>query len=77
MIRNPCRSEQAAANQASPNTTSDNNDFPNLCAKHNSRLSELDSAALEAFNVFRETVRLSDVRGRLRSGQTEEEPFHR
>jgi hypothetical protein len=33
-----------------------------LCRSHNSKLSELDSAALESFNAFRESVRLSDIR---------------
>jgi hypothetical protein len=33
-----------------------------LCKSHNSALSELDSVALETFNAFRESVRLSDAR---------------
>lgn len=37
-----------------------------LCKKHNSALSDLDSAALDAFNVFREAIRLNDVRGKIR-----------
>jgi len=37
-----------------------------LCKKHNSDLSELDSAALGAFNVFREAIRMNEVRGRLK-----------
>ena len=38
-----------------------------LCEKHNSSLSDLDSAALDAFDVLRETVRLNSVRGKLGS----------
>lgn len=37
-----------------------------LCQKHNNGLSELDTAALDAFNVFRESIRLNDVRGKLK-----------
>jgi hypothetical protein len=37
-----------------------------LCKKHNSDLSDLDSAALDAFNIFREAIRLNDVRGRIK-----------
>jgi len=37
-----------------------------LCEKHNNALSELDTAALEAFNVFRESIRLNNVRGGLK-----------
>src|SRR5258708_6136768 len=33
-----------------------------LCKSHNSALSGLDSTALETFNAFRESVRLSDAR---------------
>jgi hypothetical protein len=33
-----------------------------LCTKHNSTLSTVDSAAIAAFDVFRECVRLTDVR---------------
>jgi len=33
-----------------------------LCKSHNSELSSLDSVALDAFNAFRESVRLSNVR---------------
>jgi hypothetical protein len=36
-----------------------------LCKKHNNDLCELDSAALEAFNVFRESIRLNNVRGKI------------
>ena len=37
-----------------------------LCKKHNSALSELDTAAKNAFDVFRECVRLNHVRQRLK-----------
>lgn len=37
-----------------------------LCEKHNNGLSELDAAALDAFNVFRECIRLNNVRGKLK-----------
>jgi hypothetical protein len=37
-----------------------------LCKKHNSSLSELDAAALNAFDVFRESIRLNQVRGKLK-----------
>ena len=37
-----------------------------LCAKHNSGLSDLDAAALNAFNVFREAIRLNQVREKLK-----------
>jgi hypothetical protein len=37
-----------------------------LCERHNNALSELDTAALEAFNVFRESIRLNNVRGKLK-----------
>jgi hypothetical protein len=37
-----------------------------LCEKHNNALSELDSAAKDAFDVFREAVRLNHVRQKLR-----------
>jgi hypothetical protein len=37
-----------------------------LCEKHNNSLSELDTAAVDAFNVFRESVRLNHVRGKLK-----------
>jgi hypothetical protein len=33
-----------------------------LCKKHNSELSDLDSAALKAFDAIRESVRISSVR---------------
>jgi hypothetical protein len=33
-----------------------------LCTSHNSALSPVDEAAIKAFNVFRECVRLTDVR---------------
>src|SRR5690348_11277537 len=37
-----------------------------LCKRHNSGLSDLDSSALQAFNVFREAIRLNQVRGKMR-----------
>jgi hypothetical protein len=37
-----------------------------LCKKHNSGLSDLDSAAKDAFNVFREAVRLNNVRQKMK-----------
>ncbi len=37
-----------------------------LCRRHNSSLSDLDTAALNAFNVFREAIRLQQVREKLR-----------
>jgi hypothetical protein len=37
-----------------------------LCEKHNNALSELDSAALHGFDVFRESVRLNNVRGKMK-----------
>jgi hypothetical protein len=37
-----------------------------LCKKHNSAISELDSAALQAFKVFRESIRINQVRGKLK-----------
>jgi len=37
-----------------------------LCKRHNEGLSDLDTAALNAFNVFREGIRLNQVRGRLK-----------
>jgi hypothetical protein len=37
-----------------------------LCKNHNSALSALDAAALDAFNVFREAIRLNQVREKLR-----------
>jgi hypothetical protein len=37
-----------------------------LCEAHNSRLSPVDSAAVEAFNVFRESVRLTSVREKMK-----------
>jgi hypothetical protein len=37
-----------------------------LCRRHNSELSELDSAALKVFDAFREAARLSNVRSKLR-----------
>ena len=37
-----------------------------LCEKHNNGLSELDTAALDSFNVFRECIRLNNVRGKLK-----------
>jgi hypothetical protein len=37
-----------------------------LCKRHNGALSDLDTAALNAFNVFREGIRLNEVRGRLK-----------
>jgi hypothetical protein len=36
-----------------------------LCKKHNSDLSEVDSAALNAFNVFRQAIHLNDVRAKI------------
>lgn len=38
-----------------------------LCKAHNSALSELDSAALDAFNVFRESTKLSSARLGIRA----------
>ena len=37
-----------------------------LCKKHNNRLSELDSAAKNAFDVFRQAVHLNHVRQKLK-----------
>jgi len=37
-----------------------------LCEKHNNGLSELDTAALDSFNVFRDCIRLNNVRGKLK-----------
>jgi hypothetical protein len=37
-----------------------------LCKRHNEGLSDLDAAALNAFKVFREGIRLNQVRGRLK-----------
>lgn len=37
-----------------------------LCKKHNSAASELDSVALDAFNVFREAIRIQNVRGKMK-----------
>jgi len=37
-----------------------------LCKRHNNALSELDSAAKNAFDVFREAVRLNNVREKLK-----------
>ena len=37
-----------------------------LCKKHNSNLSELDSVALTAFNAFRQSIHLNNVRGRMK-----------
>jgi hypothetical protein len=37
-----------------------------LCKRHNSELSPLDSAALDAFNVFRKVIDLNDVRGKVK-----------
>src|ERR1700720_4721583 len=37
-----------------------------LCKRHNSDLSSLDEAALAAFNVFRESIRMNEVRGKFR-----------
>jgi hypothetical protein len=37
-----------------------------LYKKHNSALSELDSAALQGFEVFRESICINQVRGRLK-----------
>jgi hypothetical protein len=36
-----------------------------LCQKHNSESSNLDATALKAFDAFRESVRLTDIRGKL------------
>src|SRR5690242_8484631 len=36
-----------------------------LCKNHNSGLSDLDAAALAAFNAFREAIRLNQVREKL------------
>ena len=37
-----------------------------LCTRHNSALSPLDDAAIAAFNAFRESVRLTDVREKMK-----------
>jgi hypothetical protein len=37
-----------------------------LCRTHNSGLSVLDDAALDAFKVFREVIRINQVRGKLK-----------
>jgi hypothetical protein len=37
-----------------------------LCKKHNSDTSELDSTALRAFDVFRESIRINNVRGKMK-----------
>jgi hypothetical protein len=37
-----------------------------LCARHNSALSTIDEAAIKAFDVIRECVRLTDVRGAMK-----------
>jgi hypothetical protein len=37
-----------------------------LCKRHNSATSELDSAALHGFNVFRESIRINNVRGQMK-----------
>ena len=37
-----------------------------LCKRHNEELSDLDAAALNAFNVFREGIRLNQVRETLK-----------
>ena len=37
-----------------------------LCRKHNNNLSDLDAAALRAFDVLRESIRMNDVRGKLK-----------
>lgn len=37
-----------------------------LCKKHNSALSDLDSAALHAFNVFRKSIDLNHVREKIK-----------
>lgn len=37
-----------------------------LCTHHNNNLSPVDQAAISAFDVFRECVRLSDARGAIR-----------
>ncbi|MFZ3211983.1 MAG: hypothetical protein WA188_10740 [Terriglobales bacterium] len=41
-----------------------------LCKNHNSGLSDLDAAALQAFNVFRESIRLNQVREKLKRPPT-------
>lgn len=41
-----------------------------LCERHNSGSSELDAAAFQAFNVFRESIRLNQVRGKIRRPAT-------
>jgi hypothetical protein len=41
-----------------------------LCKHHNSNLSDLDEAALDAFNVFREAIRLTQVREKLKRPAT-------
>ena len=37
-----------------------------LCTHHNSTLSPVDDAAIEAFNAFRESVRLTDIREKMK-----------
>lgn len=37
-----------------------------LCKKHNSDVSDLDSAALDAFNAFRQAIHLNNVRGKMK-----------
>ena len=41
-----------------------------LCKKHNSSLSEVDSAALAAFNAFRQSIHLNNVRGKMKKPST-------
>lgn len=41
-----------------------------LCKNHNSGLSDVDSAALQAFKVFREAIRLNQVREKLKREPT-------
>jgi hypothetical protein len=37
-----------------------------LCTRHNSELSPVDEAAIEAFNAYRESVRLTDIREKMK-----------
>jgi hypothetical protein len=37
-----------------------------LCTHHNSNLSQVDDAAIAAFNAFRESVRLTDIREKIK-----------
>src|SRR5207245_4901734 len=37
-----------------------------LCKRHNNDLSDLDAAALRAFDIFRESIRLNQIRGKMK-----------